>query len=189
MEESQVLEPQGFDSFPPDIREDVDGLVWLGYLEDDFEFCGHQFTIRTLRGDEELLAAQLTKEYVETLGQSRAWAWAIVALSLVAVDGDEAFCPPAGPDKRNYARARFNYVTSKWYWLTARTLFDRYTALQERQAKALEAVEDLSPGNLTTFTPFAGFSTDRGDSQEEPPNMREVMEAIDQDSTESNQPS
>jgi hypothetical protein len=49
-------EPTSIEDFPPEIREDVEGLLWLGYLEDSFDFCGHQFVIRTLRGDEELLA-------------------------------------------------------------------------------------------------------------------------------------
>src|SRR4051812_18330419 len=95
--ESQV---QGdLDSLPSQVRDRVDGLVWLGHLQDDFEFCGHHFTLRTLKADEDLLAGILAKKYSETLGQGKAWAWAHVALALVSVDHDDDFCPPLGPDR------------------------------------------------------------------------------------------
>lgn len=176
---------EGFAQFPDRVQEDVEGLIWLGYLEEAFDFCGHNFVIRTLRGEEELLAAAVTKEYVETLGQSRAWVWAVISLSLVSVDGDEAFCPPIGPDRQAYARARFAYVTQNWYWPVAAAIFQRYTALQERQTEAVEAVEDLSQGNLPMFTPFADSSTDKGDSpQEETPDMQEALDLLDEDSTQ-----
>lgn len=176
MDPSQVNEPQGIESFPDDIREDVEGLMWLGFLEDEFDFCGHSFVIRTLRGDEELLAGVLTKEYMDTLGQSRAWAWALVSLALVAVDGDESFCPPSGPDKRAYARARFQYCTSKWFWPVAEYIFRRYTTLLERQAQAVEAVEDFASGSLPLPMPFVGSSTDKGDSS---PPLEDIREYLD----------
>lgn len=180
--ESQVEQDQeeGFAQFPDRVQEDVEGLIWLGYLEDAFDFCGHHFVIRTLRGEEELLAAAVTKEYVETLGQSRAWVWAVVSLSLVSVDGDEAFCPPIGPDRSAYARARFAYVTQNWFWPVAAAIFQRYTTLQERQTRAVEAVEDLSQGNLPMFTPFADSSTDKGDSPENL-DMEEALDLLDED--------
>lgn len=156
-------QPQGFDSFPPEIREDVEGLIWLGYLEDHYEFCGHDFVLRTLRGDEELLAGLITKEFVETLGQSRAWAWAQVALALVAIDGEDDFCPPVGPDKRAYARARFQYCTSRWFWPLGQRLFRRYAELLERQEAAIEALEDFTSGSLPTSTPSASSLTEKGD--------------------------
>lgn len=171
-------EPEGFDSFPDQVRDDVEGLIWLGFLQDSFSFCGHDFVIRTLRGDEELLASLVTKEFVETLGQSRAWAWATIALAIESVDGDEAFCPPAGPNKKEFARARFQYVTSRWYWPIAEYIYRRYSDLLIRQAKAVEAMEDFSRENLSTFTPFAGFSTDKGVSAQE---ATEIMEFLQED--------
>lgn len=129
--------------FPDEIRQDVEGLMWLGYLEDSFEFCGHHFVLRTLRADEELLAAQLSKEYVDSLGQAKAWAWSNICLSLLSVDYDEAFCPPLGPDKAAFARARFQWVTSRWFWPIGRHLFARYAALYKRMEDAVEAMANL----------------------------------------------
>lgn len=199
MEESQVPADEimvGFDDdplphhataiedFPPEVREDVEGLIWLGYLEDEFELLGHSFVIRTLRGDEELLASLVSKEWIDTLGQNRAWAWSQLALALVSVDYDENFCPAAGPDKRAYARARFNYVTSNWYWPVADKLFEKYRQLQERQLEAIQRVEDLSTGSLPISQPFAGSLTDKGDSEPPQEDIREFLDTPD--STDSN---
>lgn len=189
MMENFFGEPEGpaesLDDFPDEIREDVEGLIWLGYLTDSFEIYGHHFVIRTLRGDEELLASLICKEWVETLGQTRAWAWAQIALSLESVDNDEDFCPPAGPDRRAYARARFHYVTSRWYWPVAEKIFEKYLELQKRQLEALERLEDLSQGSLPTFTPSVGSSTSRASSSEAE-GQEDIREFLDQpDSPES----
>lgn len=142
------------DQFPEAVNEAVQGLLWLGHLEDSFEWCGHSFVIRTLRAEEELLASRLTDEYKENIGQPKAWQWAHVALCLESVDGDVNFCPPISPDKMNNARARFNYVT-QWYPPVGVYLFGRYANLAVKQAEAIEAIEDLSAGSLPTSQPSA----------------------------------
>ena len=180
-------EPQTIEDFPIETREDIEGLAWLGYLEDAFEFCGHHFVIRTLRGDEELLAALVSKEYVESVGRGQAWIWALVSLSLVAVDGDSNFCPPVGPDKREYARARFQYCTGKWYWALASYLHSRYSALLERQADAIKRLEDLSQGSQPISMPSAGSLTDKGDS-EDPTQPAEILDLLDQEDSPDSKP-
>lgn len=163
------------DQFPDDVLEDVEGLMWLGYLEDSFEFAGHDFVLRTLRGEEELLAALVTREYVETLGQAKAWVWAQIALALIVVDGDEDFCPPAGPNTKDNARARFQYVTRRWYWPLAAYLYDHYSSLLERQAVALQALQDLSTRSRTSFMASPDSSTGKVDS----PPADQVMDLIE----------
>jgi len=179
METSEVQEPEGLAQFPPETQQAVDGLIWLGHLQEDLEFCGHSFVVRTLRGDEELMASALMKEYVETLGQSRAWVWAVISLALVSVDGNESFCPQAGPDRMAYARARFKYITQNWFWPVAAAVFQTYTDLQERQSEAMQAAEDLSQGNLPMFTPFADSSTDKGDSEPDSEKADETLDLLE----------
>lgn len=159
------------ESFPDEVQEDIEGLIWLGYLEDEVHLGGHSWVIRTLRGDEELLAALITKDYMDTMAQARALTWAQVSLAIAAVDGDEDFCPPVGPDKREYARARFQYCSSKWYYPVAQFLYGHYTGLLERQVAAINAIADLSAGSLTTSTPSVDSLTERGglDRPEAPP--------------------
>jgi hypothetical protein len=150
-EEAEDKNP--FAELDPRVQEDIDGLIWLGHLQDTFSFAGHDFVMRTLRGDEDLAAGLITKEYVETLGQARAWAWAKVALSLVAIDGDDTFCPPIGHSKVDFARQRFQYVTSKWHWVLGAYLYQRYVDLEARQIEAVKAIENLSKGSQQGFMP------------------------------------
>lgn len=174
-----------FDAFPEAAREDIDGLIWLGYLEDRFSFCGHDFVVRTLRGDEELLAGLVMKDYIDTLGQPKAHVWSTIALALVAVDGADDFCPPATPNKPDYARARFQWVTANWYWPTALAIFNKYSTLLERQQEALDALEDFCSGSLPTFMPGAGSWSGKVSSEPPAEDIRDYLEPQD-DSTPSN---
>ena len=164
MEENGFSEVEFTDRFPDEIVDDVDGLIWLGYLEDTVEFCGHEFVIRTLRLEEEMLAALISKDYIDTLGQAKAWIAAQVALALVSIDGDDAFCPPAGPDRKAYARARFKYVSTNWYEPTVNYIYSKYAEMIERQSRALEEMENLSKEGRITFMASPGSLTDKADS-------------------------
>lgn len=162
---SQEEDP--FTAFPDEVRQDVDGLIWLGHLQDTLFYAGHEFVLRTLRGDEELLASIVSKEFIESMGQAKAHVWATLALALVAVDGQEDFCPQINPNRRDFARARFNYVT-RWYWPTAVALYEKYTALLERQVESLKAVEDFCNGSPQQPLPFADSLNDRAFSADPP---------------------
>lgn len=150
--------------FPDAIQLDVDGLVWLGHLSKVIHWCGHSFEIRTLRGDEDLAAGVVAKEYLETLGQGRAWAWAKLSLALVSIDGREDWSPQLGPDKVAFAHQRFKYLTENWYWPVAQYLYEELLLLEQRQLEALQAMQDLSTGSLKRSTPSPDSSTDQGDS-------------------------
>lgn len=176
---SSVEDP--FAAFPEAVRQDIDGLIWLGYLEETFSWCGHDFVVRTLRGDEELLAGLVMKDFTETVGQGKAHVWATIALALVAVDGAEDFCPPASPNKKDYARARFQWVTTNWFWPLALFVYNKYTDLLRRQQEALDALEDFCAGSPLTDLPSLGSLTDRASSEED---IRDFLEPQD-DSTPS----
>jgi hypothetical protein len=132
--------------FDPQVQ-DVEGLIHLGALWTDVEFCGHEFTLRTLRVGEEFAAAAAVPESVRgTLKEAHAFATAEVALALEIVDGDDSFCPQAGPDEEAYAKARFNYVKKRWFWPTLDFLYTEYAKLKDRQLDAIRAMQDLSAG-------------------------------------------
>lgn len=165
------------DQFPEEVNDDVDGLIWLGYLEDQIDYCGHEFVIRTLRLEEQLLASLVTKEYTDTLGQAKAWIAAHVGLALVSVDGDTEFCPKSSFSKKDYARARFNYVTGKWFEPTIAHLYNAYSALLERQARVLEEMENLSKESRISFTASPDSMMPKADSQ----TVQEIMEILEED--------
>lgn len=155
-----------FSVFPEDTQKAVEGLMWLGHLEDTFTFCGHRFTLRTFKGEGDLMAGLLVKEYEGTIAQAKAWAWANVAMALVSVDGDPNFCPPVGPDPMDHARAKFRYLITSWYWPTCEYMFEQLSVLMRRQRNAIKAVQDLSDRSLQPSTPSRDSLTEPGDSSE-----------------------
>ncbi len=169
IEEEGVPQENPFNEFSSRIQEDIDGLIWLGHLEHEFEFCGHTFGIRTLKADEELAAAQVAKDYIYDGNPfaARAYAWSQIALALVSIDGSEDFCPPVGPDRIAFAKARFQWVTQRWYWATGEYLYTEYTALLQRQVEAINAIQDLSNRSLPISQPSVDFSTEPGTSSNE----------------------
>lgn len=176
MIESSV-QPDGIDSFPDEIRRDVEGLAFLGHLETSCEYCGHEFTLRTLKAEEELAAVKLAKEWQDTLGQAKAYGLAHVALSLTSVDHDPDFCLPTGPSKEAWAEGRFKWVSSNWYWHVIDRLFRHYLELVNRQTIAIQRVEGLSTGNLQASTPSVDSLSEQGDSMPEP--ETEIMDLLD----------
>jgi len=165
MQEEQSVVEESVDRFPDEVTEDVDGLLWLGYLEDVVEFCGHEFVIRTLRLEEDMLAGLLTKEYKDSMSEAKAFITAQIAMSLVSVDHDEDFCPAIGPNTKDHARARFNYNAKNWYEPTVAFLYSKYADLVERQASALREADFLSKEGLGSFTALPDYLTKKEDSQ------------------------
>lgn len=159
MAQSQELE-NPFKEFPPETNQAVDGLIYLGHLEDEFVFCGHSFVIRTLKTKEELISGILSKEYSGVLGENRAFMAAQVAMCLVSVDNEPNFCPTIGPDPIVVGRGRFNYITQNWYTPVIEYIFGRYAALLQAQVLAIEAIENLSMRGRPTSTPSADSLTE-----------------------------
>ena len=171
--------PSSVNDFPEEARESVNGLMWLGFLEDSVLIFGHEFVIRTLRVGEDLQVGLLTKEYSDSMGLEQAVATATVALALKSVDGDSNFCPPASKNYADHARQRFKYVQENWYMPVIIRVFDAYLDLLGKQQEALERVEDLSTGSLNMFSPSPDSLTERENLEEQPETVDpQTMEEI-----------
>jgi hypothetical protein len=174
--------PQSLDEFPDQVRKDVDGLIWVGSLTDDFSEFGHNFSIRTLKGEEELITGLLTKEYQDTMMQVKAFAWANVSLALTSVDYNQNFCPDIGPDPMENARGRFRWCLTNWHWPVCKVIFDRLQLLVVRQEAAVAAMRDLSLRSPTSFSPSPDSTTDQADSEREVPLVQpEIIQHLDED--------
>lgn len=178
MESFEEEKPSSVADFPEEARESVNGLMWLGFLEDSVLVFGHEFVIRTLRVGEDLQVGLLTKEYADSMGIEQAIATATVALALKSIDGDPDFCPIASKNHSDYARQRFKYVQENWYMPVIVRVFDAYLELLAKQQDALERVEDLSTGSLNTFTPSPDSLTERAGLEEPQPLDPQSMEEI-----------
>lgn len=150
--------------FPENIADAVDGLAYLGHLEQEVRFCGHRFLLRTLKAGEELEAALLAKDWQDTMGQMKAHAWAHLAASMVAVDGDENFCPAIGPGTASHMRGKFQFMIDHWYWSVGEYLFGQFIDLTQRQVDAIEAIEGLSVRSPQNSLGSVGSLTSPGDS-------------------------
>lgn len=133
-------EPKPFD---PRYTEDFEGLMYLGALEARFHFTGHKIHIRTLTVDELLAAARIIKDYEGTVGDTRAYATALVAMCTVSVDGVGLPIPiEEGGNEYAWAYQRFDYVKARWFPFTIDYIYERYLLLEERSRSVLnEMVE------------------------------------------------
>lgn len=137
------------DAFPDDMYEDLNGLMWVGYLSTKFAYAGHDFRIKTLTIGEELAVAQVVKDYMDTMGFDKAGAAAIVAASIEMVD-NKPLIARLGPSLVNSIQERFDFITdsdSGWYWPTIEAIYHEYVGLQVRQAKVYEQLQSKSKAN------------------------------------------
>lgn len=131
-------EPQ-LQPFDERYRDDFEGLMFLGALSVSFSYVGHKFTMRTLTTLELLAVGRVIKHFEETIGANRAYATAMVALSLQKVDGKELPIPYAeGEDPYEWAEQRFQYVAARWYPMIIDELYTKYNLLEARVREVLE---------------------------------------------------
>lgn len=119
-------------------RADFTGLLTLGAIRGSFDWCGHKIAIRTLTTDEELLVADLIKDFESGMGGAKAYATATSALAVEAIDGQPMPVPLGEHPNRPYqwALQRFNYAR-RWYPPTIDAILDAYLTLERRQRAAL----------------------------------------------------
>lgn len=124
-------------------KEDFEGLAFLGALEAHFSYIGHKFVIRTLTVNELLAVSQIMKEHVGTVGEMRAHATAMVALSVQSVDGIGLPVPfEEGGSDYAWAQQRFDYVKARWFPFTVDYVYERYLLLESRVNQVLAEMAD-----------------------------------------------
>lgn len=131
------------DEFPPEVAEEVIGLLYLGQLTSDVHWAGHNFTLRTLKTGEELAVALLLKDFTDNIGMAKAYATATVAAALESVDG-RPLIGALGPDVRVSIGDKHQYLSENWYWPVIEFLYNEYLKLLERQIAAFQAFEGKS---------------------------------------------
>ena len=164
-----------FDAFPEEVQNDLEGLIVLGHLETEVEWCGHSFGLRTLKAQEELQVYRIVKEYQESFGQVLCLAAATVALSLTHVDHFEDFCEKIGPSAKSFADTRFAWVTESWYKPVIEHLFSQYELLRARQLACIGAMRDLSPRSRTDSQPSPDFLKAVGDFPRPTEDIRDLL--------------
>jgi hypothetical protein len=118
--------------FEEEISDESYGLIYRGYLTDDFSIGTHDIVIRTLKIGEELEAALVAAKYRDTIDYGRALATALVAAAIVTVDGQPLIQEGLGPNE-NMLESKFRYILRNWYWAsTIKQIHDRYQSMYEK---------------------------------------------------------
>lgn len=126
-------------------QQDFTGLLFLGALRGWFEWCGHVISLKTLTTDEELLVAQLIREFEGGMGGMKAYATATSALAVEAIDHQPMPAPLGEHPNQTYkwALERFNYAR-RWYPPTIDAILDAYLQLETRQREVMAALGKAS---------------------------------------------
>ncbi len=140
----------------------VEEIVQLGSIEEDFKFCGHTFGLKTLKINEEVASGPAIAEFRDTATEGLAWQTIQVGLSLTHIDGDDSFCPPIGPDSVAFAKARFRFLSEQYYIPTIEFLYGCLGQLKSKQLEKIRELQDLSEGSLTTSMLTSDSLKERG---------------------------
>lgn len=130
--------------FDPKVRDPFNGLLFLGSLQDKFDWGGHSFTIRTLRSGELADVALAIKKYDGTDGEMKAYQGAVAAASLLDIDGEGFPLPtPIRSDEKEFDR-RFAYIMRNWFPPTLDAIYERYITLELTVREVVEAMGNRS---------------------------------------------
>lgn len=141
-------EPQGIPEpdlgelpeFDPQHRQALTGLMFLGRLEDDFEWLGHKFVIRTLTAGEQVEVGMLVKPYLGTRVEWRAYQAAMLGAAVVSVDGEPISVPLVQNDGVSDTRRKFEYILKNWYSPIIDAVYQRINVLEIQSRAVLDAM-------------------------------------------------
>ena len=119
-------------------QDDFEGLLYLGELRYEFVWANHTFLIRTLKVDELLKVAALTKDYAGTYGADRAYVTALVAAAIQEVDGEQVYTPVSRDE--DLVAKKYDYIRKNWYSQTIDAIYSNLQRLEARAQKLLDAM-------------------------------------------------
>ncbi len=141
---SGAEDPEPLPEFDPHYRDEFEGLLYLGKLNDDFNWLGHHYIIKTLNSGEILEIGLLHKPYIGTLAETKAYQAAVVAACVVMVDRKPIAVPVTNEVADTELLSKFNYVLRSWYPPLLDKVYEQYIMLEEKVAKILDAMGKAS---------------------------------------------
>lgn len=142
--DGEETEAPALPEFDPRVRNEFDGLLYLGRLTDAFTYMGHDFVIRTLSTGEILDVALLHKPYLGTMGDIKAYKAALVAACVESVDGRPMPLPITNQPMDTALANRFAYVQKTWFPPLIDVIYERFLALEEMVDRVLAAMGNPS---------------------------------------------
>jgi hypothetical protein len=145
MEEESAPLPE----FDPKVREEYEGLLFLGKLSKQFTWSGHRFRIKTLTTDEALEVGLVTKDYIGTSQENRAWMTCLVGACTVSVDGK--YLPMSINPEESMVEAHFNWAKQQYPWTIDR-IFEEFAELEATVKRVLDQMGKASGAPASTPT-------------------------------------
>lgn len=124
-------------TFPEEAKEPLTGLLYLGAGTKIFSWSGHEFKIKVMTEADRLRVALLSKPYIGTSEELRAWYMAQVAMSVMWVD-HQSISVSLNPDDDD-SDLRFKWAVSQYPW-TIDAIYSEILNLEEKVQKSLEAM-------------------------------------------------
>lgn len=115
----------------------LEGLLYLGRLEREFSWGGHRFQIKTLTSGDRMQLASLTRPYMGTTEEARAWVTAQAALCVIRVDGHKPVTPMSQDD--DVAYEQFQWALRLYPW----TIDAIFAHLLDLEAQAKEVADEM----------------------------------------------
>ena len=136
--EATPAPPEKPSVFPPQHMAPLNGLLFLGAIEDTVEYAGHTFHIRTLTEGETLRIGQLAKDYRGTASETEALRLYTVAACTMAVDDQ----PVTQPYKEGYDLIfEASKVVKGWYPPVIRKVYEAYARLEKTAMLACDSLK------------------------------------------------
>lgn len=148
---SQDAPTPDYREFDSRYKDSFTGLLYLGYLDEEFDLYGHRFRIATPTQAERLAAGPVIKEYTETITAELAYQAIMVAAYLQSIDGQNLPLPVLTQVRDNGLRDRFSWVTENLRRPVITEVFERAMILEDEVDATLDAMGKASgsPGSTT----------------------------------------
>lgn len=142
-EDEEKAEPP-LPEFDSKYREPFEGLLYLGRLEETFRRWGHTFVIRTLTTEQMAEIGQIMKPHQGTTAQNAVYQAAVVAASVVTVDGEPLPGAITIDNSDELATVKFPYVMRNWLPPVREALYNKCFALELISRQVLESMGEAS---------------------------------------------
>jgi hypothetical protein len=136
---AQAQEEQPSWEDEPEVPQDVQTLLFNGYLTQSVQIGTHEVVLRTLKIGEEFDVALVSDKYKETFESVRALATATIAAAIQSVDGRGLVPMPFGPSDLTLD-AKYAYVLDQFYAPVIDKLYAEYRELRKRMYAAFDAL-------------------------------------------------
>lgn len=128
------------ESLDPKWMAEFEGMLYIGYLEDEYEVYGHRIRLKTLTTDDELEISLLIKPWEGTMGSVRAYQTAMCAATIVSVDGQPLPQPLTSAPADTPLRNAFDYLRANYRPPVINMIYEKILLLETRVGHVLDAM-------------------------------------------------